>query len=94
MGDWPIRSDNPFGHPNGFTNLLSNFNPADIETINILQGPAATAIFGAAGASGVVLITTKKGKSGETKVTASTLFTLQAEPKYIACNEIASVCPI
>jgi TonB-dependent starch-binding outer membrane protein SusC len=75
--------DDPYNHPNGFTNILSHVNPDDIETVNILQGPAATAIFGAAGASGVVMITTKRGKAGDTKVTASTLFTIQDEPEHI-----------
>lgn len=75
--------DDPYNHPNGFTNILSHVNPDDIETVNILQGPAATAIFGAAGASGVVMITTKRGKAGDTKIQASTLFTIQAEPKHI-----------
>jgi TonB-linked SusC/RagA family outer membrane protein len=76
-------SDNPYDHPAGFSNLLSSINPNDIETINILQGPAATAIYGAAGGSGVVLITTKRGKSGDTKVTLSTLLTIQDEPKHM-----------
>ncbi|MDP4265377.1 MAG: TonB-dependent receptor [Bacteroidota bacterium] len=76
-------SDDPYNHPSGFSNLLSNLNPEDIETINILEGPAATAIFGATGANGVVMITTKKGKEGQTKVSLSTLFTLQDKPKHI-----------
>ena len=44
------------------SNFLATINPDDIETINVLQGPSATAIYGAAGAGGVVLITTKRGK--------------------------------
>lgn len=77
------NSDNPFSHPAGFSNLLSNINPSDIETINILQGPAATAIYGSVGGNGVILITTKKGKAGETKVTLGTLLTIQDEPKHM-----------
>jgi TonB-linked SusC/RagA family outer membrane protein len=77
------NSDNPYSHPAGFSNLLSNVNPSDIETINILQGPAATAIYGSVGGNGVILITTKKGKAGETKVTLSTLLTIQDEPKHV-----------
>jgi TonB-dependent starch-binding outer membrane protein SusC len=77
------NSDNPYDHPAGFSNLLSNINPNDIETINILQGPAATAIYGVAGASGVILITTKRGKAGDTKVTLNTLLTIQDEPKHM-----------
>jgi TonB-linked SusC/RagA family outer membrane protein len=77
------NSDNPYDHPAGFSNILSSINPSDIETINILQGPAATAIFGAAGGNGVVMITTKKGKAGETKVSLSSLLTIQDEPKHM-----------
>ena len=46
---------------------LSDINPEDIESIDILKDGDATAIYGSRGANGVVLITTKKGKSGETK---------------------------
>ncbi|MEY4936290.1 MAG: hypothetical protein RIS64_2649 [Bacteroidota bacterium] len=45
-------------------NPLSFLNPADIENISILKDASAAAIYGARGANGVVLITTKKGKSG------------------------------
>lgn len=45
---------------------LNNINPADIESIEILKDADATAIFGSRAANGVILITTKKGKSGKT----------------------------
>jgi TonB-linked SusC/RagA family outer membrane protein len=48
-------------------NRASDLNPNDIESINILKGPAAAAIYGAAGSEGVILITTKSGKSGPTR---------------------------
>jgi len=44
---------------------IGDINPDDIETISVLKGAAATALYGYRGANGVVLITTKKGKSGE-----------------------------
>ncbi len=44
---------------------IGDINPDDIETISILKGASATALYGYRGANGVVLITTKKGKSGE-----------------------------
>lgn len=49
----------------------SNFglgNIDDIESINVLKGPSASALYGAAAANGVIIVTTKKGKQGETKV--------------------------
>lgn len=47
---------------------LSTLNPADIERIEILKDADATAIYGSKGANGVILITTKKGQAGATKV--------------------------
>jgi len=75
--------DDPNNRPTGFSNILSSINPDDIETINVLQGPSATAIYGAVGANGVVMITTKRGKAGEAKITFNSLVTVQAEPKHI-----------
>jgi len=46
------------------SNRLMDLNPEDIESVNVLKGAAATALYGTAGATGVVLITTKKGKRG------------------------------
>ncbi|WP_455639800.1 SusC/RagA family TonB-linked outer membrane protein [Parabacteroides sp.] len=50
-------------------NAMSDINPNDIESIEILKDGAATAIYGSRAANGVVLITTKKGSKGRTKVT-------------------------
>ncbi|UOB16162.1 SusC/RagA family TonB-linked outer membrane protein [Abyssalbus ytuae] len=51
---------------------LSEFNPDDIESINVLKDAASASIYGSSGANGVVLITTKKGKAGRTQVSVST----------------------
>ncbi|MFT3936198.1 MAG: TonB-dependent receptor [Chitinophagaceae bacterium] len=51
---------------------LSSINPNDIESVDILKDASATAIYGARGANGVVLITTKRGKSGATRVQLDT----------------------
>ncbi|MDX1940982.1 MAG: TonB-dependent receptor [Saprospiraceae bacterium] len=48
----------------GATNPLTFLNPQDIESIDVLKDASATAIYGSRGANGVVLITTKRGKSG------------------------------
>lgn len=53
------------GYPSG-NNL--NINPNDIESIDVLKDAASAAIYGSRGASGVVLITTKRGKSGKNNV--------------------------
>ena len=62
-------------------NELAGLNPEDIEDISVLQGPAATSIYGAAGANGVIMITTKQGKIGQTRVSATELQSLQERPK-------------
>jgi len=48
---------------------ISNLNPDDIESMNILKGPAAAALYGSSAANGVIVITTKKGKAGRTDIT-------------------------
>lgn len=48
---------------------ISNLNPDDIESLNILKGPAAAALYGSSAANGVVIITTKKGKVGRASIT-------------------------
>lgn len=50
---------------------ISNINPDDIESISILKGASAAALYGSQAANGVILITTKKGKSGAPKITFS-----------------------
>lgn len=51
------------------SNPLATLNPNDIESINVLKDASAAAIYGARAANGVVIITTKRGKAGQTKVT-------------------------
>ena len=56
-------------------NRISDLNPNDIESVEILKGAAASAIYGARAANGVVLITTKRGRAGETRYTYSSTAT-------------------
>jgi TonB-linked SusC/RagA family outer membrane protein len=51
---------------------ISNINPDDIESISVLKGASASALYGSAGENGVVLITTKKGQAGKTSITFTT----------------------
>jgi TonB-dependent starch-binding outer membrane protein SusC len=53
-------------------NVLSDINPADIESIEIMKDAAAAAIYGSRAAAGVLLITTKKGKQGKARVNYDT----------------------
>lgn len=63
------------------TNPLAGLNPSDIDNVQILQGPSATAIYGSRATNGVVMITTKRGKSGDAKVNYGFQYSLQAPPK-------------
>jgi TonB-dependent starch-binding outer membrane protein SusC len=67
------------GGGNGQTavSALATINPADIVSIEILKDASAAAIYGARGANGVVLITTRQGKRGESKVSYEPYFGLQ-----------------
>ncbi len=57
-----------FGAPRTERSPLSSLNPADIESIEVLKDASATAIYGARGANGVILITTRNGKRGKMTV--------------------------
>lgn len=65
------------------SNPLAGLNPSDIEDIQILQGPSATAIYGSRGTNGVVLITTKRGKAGNFNVNYAYQYSLQTPPKSL-----------
>jgi TonB-dependent SusC/RagA subfamily outer membrane receptor len=53
---------------NIYSSSIAGINPADIESVTVLKDAAATAIYGARAANGVIVITTKRGKAGKTKV--------------------------
>ncbi|GAB3027419.1 TonB-dependent receptor [Niabella terrae] len=61
------------------SNAIDYVNPSDIESVEILKDASSTAIYGARGANGVVLITTKRGRSGKPRVTYDGSLFLNAE---------------
>ncbi|GAB3412826.1 SusC/RagA family TonB-linked outer membrane protein [Niabella aquatica] len=65
------------------SNPLAGFNPADIEDMQILQGPSATAIYGSRATNGVIIITTKRGKSGDFKINYSYQHNSQRPPRHL-----------
>jgi TonB-linked SusC/RagA family outer membrane protein len=71
VGSAGIVLGNSGGSTTAAGNPLSLINPNDIESIDILKDADATAIYGSRGANGVILITTKKGKAGQTRTTAN-----------------------
>ena len=66
------RGSGPFtnagGQQSGSTNRISDINPDDIESIEVLKGASAAAMYGTRANAGVIIITTKKGKAGQTRV--------------------------
>lgn len=76
---------------------LNNLNPSDIKSIEVLKDASSTAVYGSRGANGVILVTTKSGKKGKTKVEFSSFITshtlrnkldlLSAEDHAIIFNE-------
>ena len=69
--DASYSGNGAFGQTEGTvtTNRLADLNPSDIESVEILKGPAASAIYGSRAGAGVVLITTKAGRPGPTHFT-------------------------
>lgn len=63
-----------------YQNPMASLNPADIESIEVLKDASATAIYGARGANGVIIVTTKKGKQGKPTVEFSS---------YISISEVS-----
>ncbi|GGC23675.1 SusC/RagA family TonB-linked outer membrane protein [Parapedobacter defluvii] len=72
VGDWDVDSFDGF----------SNINADDIESINVLKGPAAAALYGSAASNGVLLITTKKAKVGTPKVQFNSISTVDLPYMY------------
>ena len=68
------------------TNPGVDFNPADIESMQILKDASAAAIYGSRAANGVIIVTTKKGRKGPMKVGVSVKETLEWSPKYDLMN--------
>jgi len=70
LDGFPLASASPNGSGNFSTgNPLDNINPNDIESIQVLKDASAAAIYGSRAANGVVLITTKRGKTGKPTIT-------------------------
>jgi TonB-linked SusC/RagA family outer membrane protein len=71
------------GNANTLTaSSLAGLNPDDIESFQVLKDASATALYGARAKNGVIVITTKKGKSGQTRVNYSGNFSFNLRPTY------------
>lgn len=72
----------------GISNRAVDINPDDIESINILKGGAATALYGLRGSNGVVVITTKSGKAGQLRINYSGLAGFENANKFPEIQDV------
>ncbi|ACY18601.1 SusC/RagA family TonB-linked outer membrane protein [Haliangium ochraceum] len=66
-------------------NRIADINPNDIESIEVLKGPAASALYGSKASNGVIVITTKRGRPGETRVSV-----MQRFGTYVQASKLGS----
>ncbi len=66
----------------GMSNRAADINPDDVESISVLRGGAATALYGQAGSNGVVLITTKSAKAGKMRVSFTSTYGIDEVNKF------------
>ena len=82
-GSRSIYGDNtPLFIIDGIPGSYSQVNPSDIETIDVLKDASSTAIYGSAGANGVVIITTKRGTVGKATVNFDAYYGFSGKPEY------------
>jgi TonB-linked SusC/RagA family outer membrane protein len=83
-----LASDLP-NRNNDYTNRIADLNPNDIESITVLKGPEATALYGSQASSGAVLITMKKARAtnGKIRVTYDDNFRLQKITRFAAIED-------
>lgn len=78
----------------GFERNLNDINPEDIETFTVLKDASTTAIYGSRGANGVLLITTKRGKSGKTNINGKVEYSYNTRtmtPEFVEGNTYAKM---
>jgi len=73
----------------GIERSMGDINSSDVESISVLKDASATAVFAVKGANGVILITTKRGKVGDAKLSVTLGSTLKTPSKYDSYNGIA-----
>ncbi len=76
-GQGTLNNSDPLVVIDGVPGGMNDINPQDVESISILKDAASSAIYGSRAANGVILITTKKGKAGEAKISYNSYITQQ-----------------
>ena len=86
LGTFSSAGSDPLVLVNGVQGTLSGLNPEDIESISVLKDAASASIYGSRAANGVILVTTKQGRSGALNLEYSANYQLQQytrQPKFI-----------
>ena len=82
-GQGTLNDSNPLVIIDGVEASMNNINPQDVESISVLKDAASSAIYGSRAANGVILITTRRGKSGEAKISYNGYVTMQKVANHI-----------
>jgi TonB-dependent starch-binding outer membrane protein SusC len=82
------------GNRGSGSSSLSSINPSEIETIDVLKDPSAIAIYGAQASNGVIVITTKRGKEGRTRINYEAYYGIQELPKYLSLMNLREYAQI
>ncbi|RZM28671.1 MAG: SusC/RagA family TonB-linked outer membrane protein [Pedobacter sp.] len=82
FSDYSLVGQGGFNRTNDFGNRAMDINPEEIESLTILKGPEAAALYGTQGASGAVVITTKRAKAGTARVTYNNAFRIENVNKF------------
>lgn len=85
-----LASDRP-NRNNDYTNRIADLNPSDIESVTVLKGPEATALYGSQAGSGAIVITTKKAQVKELNVTYDNNFRMQKLTRTFDLNNDYSI---
>ena len=80
-----LASDRP-NRNNDYLNRIADLNPNDIESVTVLKGPEATALYGSQAASGAIIITTKKAITGKIAISYDNSFRVQELTRYMDLN--------
>ena len=82
-GQGTFNNSAPLIQVDGVERAMGDIDPEEVESITVLKDASATAVFGVRGANGVVLITTKRGKEGKTRIDANTQWSVLTPTKMV-----------
>jgi TonB-dependent starch-binding outer membrane protein SusC len=88
------QGSNPTVNQDAQVNRIADLNPADIERVEVLKGAAASSIYGVRASNGVVIITTKTGKSGRPQVNLTQRFGFFSESNKIGERRFANAADV